>query len=57
MTNHKALHMRDDIDRLYVSIKEEERKVASTKDLYRCNNSGTWRIYKNEQRKSDYRSQ
>ena len=32
MTMHKALHPRDDVDRLYVSRKEEERGLASTED-------------------------
>ena len=32
MTMHKALHPRDDIDRLYVSRKEGERKLASIED-------------------------
>ena len=29
MTMHKALHLRDDINRLYVSRKEGEKGVAS----------------------------
>ena len=32
MTMHKALHSRDDVDRLYESKKEEERGLASTED-------------------------
>ena len=32
MTMHKALHLRDDIDRLYVSRKEEGRGHANIKD-------------------------
>ena len=32
MTMHKALHPRDDVDRLYVSRKEGERGLASIKD-------------------------
>ena len=32
MTMHKALHPRDDIDRLYVSRKEGGRGLASIKD-------------------------
>ena len=32
MTMHKTLHPRDDIDRLYVSRKEEERRHASIED-------------------------
>ena len=32
MTMHKALHPRDDIDRLYVSRKEEGRGLASIED-------------------------
>ena len=32
MTMHKALHPRDDVDRLYVSRKEEGRGLASIKD-------------------------
>ena len=29
---HKALHLRDDIDRLYVSRKEGEKGIASIED-------------------------
>ena len=29
---HKALHSRDDVDRLYVSRKEGERGIASIED-------------------------
>ena len=32
MTMHKALHTRDDVDRLYVSRKERERGLASIED-------------------------
>ena len=32
MTTHKALHPRDDVDRLYVSRKEGRRGLASTED-------------------------
>ena len=32
MTMHKALHLRDDVDRLYVSRKERERGLASIED-------------------------
>ena len=32
MTMHKALHPRDDVDRLYVSRKEWGRGLASIKD-------------------------
>ena len=32
MTMHKALHPRDDVDRLYVSRKEGERGLASIED-------------------------
>ena len=32
MTMHKALHRRDDVDRLYVSRKEEGRGLASIED-------------------------
>ena len=32
MTMHKALHPRDDVDRLYVSRKEGGRGLASIKD-------------------------
>ena len=32
MTMHKALHPRDDVDRLYVSRKEGRRGLASIKD-------------------------
>ena len=32
MTMHKALHPRDDVDRLYVSRKEAERGLASIED-------------------------
>ena len=32
MTMHKALHPRDDVDRLYVSRKEGGRGLASTED-------------------------
>ena len=33
MTMHKALHPKDDIDRLYMSRKKEGRALASTKDI------------------------
>ena len=32
MTMHKTLHLRDDIDRLYVSRKERGRGLASIED-------------------------
>ena len=32
MTMHKALHPRDDVDRLYVSRKEGGRELASIED-------------------------
>ena len=32
MTLHKALHPRDDVDNLYVSIKEGGRGLASIED-------------------------
>ena len=32
MTMQKALHTRDDVDRLYVSRKEGRRKIASIED-------------------------
>ena len=32
MTMHKALHPRDDVDRLYVSRKEEERGLTNIED-------------------------
>ena len=32
MTMHKALHSRDNVDRLYVSRKEEGRELASIED-------------------------
>ena len=32
MTMHKALHSRDDVDRLYVSRKERGRGLASIED-------------------------
>ena len=32
MTMHKALHPRDDVDRLYVARKEEGRGLANTED-------------------------
>ena len=32
MTLHKSLHPRDDVDSLYVSIKEAERGLSSTED-------------------------
>ena len=38
---YKALHPRDDIDRLYVSRKEEERGLASIED---CADISIWRL-------------
>ena len=32
MMTHKALHLKDDIDRIYVSRKEGERGLASIED-------------------------
>ena len=32
MTMHKALHPRDDVDRLYVSRKEGRKRLASIED-------------------------
>ena len=32
MTMHKALHPRDDVDRLYVSRKEGRRELADIED-------------------------
>ena len=34
MTMHKALHPRDDIDRLYVSRKKGGKGLASTEDSF-----------------------
>ena len=47
MTMHKALHPRDDVDRLYVSRKEGRRGLAALKTAltHRYNHSKT--IYKN----------
>ena len=35
MTIHKALHSRDDVDRLYVSRKEGRRRLASIEESIR----------------------
>ena len=47
MTMHKALHLRDDVDRLYVSRKEggEDLPASKTALTHRYNDSKT--IYKN----------
>ena len=44
MTLHKALHPRDDVDRLYVSRKEGGRGLASIEDI----------VYASIQRLEDY---
>ena len=44
MTMHKALHARDDVDRLYVSRREGGRGLASTEKtalMHRYNDSKT----------------
>ena len=32
MTMHKAFYLRDDVDKLYISRKEDDRGPASTED-------------------------
>ena len=44
MTMHMALHLRDDIDRLYVSRKEGRR-------YYGCITIRTWRLHQKEQKR------
>ena len=51
-TMHKALHLRDDVDRL-----NETKKEAEDWNLCICNNPETQRIYKQKQRELDYSSQ
>ena len=41
MTMHKALHPRDDVDRLYVSRKQGRRGLASIEDIVDASNNGS----------------
>ena len=43
---HKALHPRDDVDRVYVSRKEGGRGLASTEDSVDAKNTTTSRLHK-----------
>ncbi len=47
MTMHIALHPKDDVDRLYVSRKEEGRRLASIEDSDDASNHDSKNIYKN----------
>ena len=47
MTMHKALHPRDDVDRLYVSRKEGGRGLASIEDSVDASIQRLKNIYKN----------
>ena len=50
ITMHKALHPRSDIDRLYVSRKEEGRGLASTEESV---NALTWRLEDNTKKSKE----
>ena len=52
MTMYKALHPRDDIDRLYVSRKKGGRELASIEDSV---DTTTWRLYKKSKKQTDFR--
>ena len=41
MMMHKALHLKDDIDRLYVSRKEKEGRLTSIED---CIDTSMWEL-------------
>ena len=54
---HKALHPRDDIDRLYVARKKRRKRTYQHSRLSQYINTKTRRPYKKVQRKSDYSHQ
>ena len=54
MTMHKALHPRDDVDRLYVSRKEGGRGLASIEDKRRCIETTNRRLHSKTQGRTDY---
>ena len=51
---YKALHSRDDIDRLYVSGKEGGRELASIEDSVAASIQKLEECIKKEQRKTNY---
>ena len=51
MTMYKALHPSDDVDRLYVSRKEERGGLASIRDSVTASTQG---LYRNAWRVTDY---
>ena len=55
MTMHKALHPRDDVDRLYVSRKEGGRGLASIEDS--VNTSIHRKLYRKTRRRTHYSHQ
>ena len=57
MMVHKALHPRNERDRLYVSIKEGWKELDSIEELHRSKHSKTWAIHKKQKRKTNCSSQ
>ena len=57
MTMHKAVHQRDDIDRLYVSSKEGGRELASIEDNVDTLIRQLKGDIKKKQRKTNYSNQ
>ena len=53
MIIHKALHPRDDVDRLYVSKKRRRKKLASTEDSI----DASIQLHKKAQMKTGYSHQ
>ena len=56
MTMHKALHHREDVDKLYVSRREEGRGLTSTENWNHIDTT-TRRRHRKEPRKTDYSHQ
>ena len=57
MTMHKALHSRDDVNRLYVSRKEEGKRFASTENNIDSIDTMTWGWHRKTWRRTDYSHQ
>ena len=57
MTMYKALHPRDDVDRLYVSRKKRRKRTCQHWRQCWHINTTTWRIHRKARRKTDYSRQ
>ena len=52
-----TMHMRDDLNRWHCRKRRRRKRNSQHWTLCGCSNSGTWRIYKKEQREINHSSQ